>query len=459
MAKTFLGLLFVSIIITVVTVFFWFKSSPHIIITPERALIDEPIEISVTNLKPHAHITIEATCKNKDNDAWKSYAIFQANDKGVVNVAQQAPISGSYTGIDPMGLLWSMRPTSKDPEKNTFLSQCILNIGEITLSVLSENKLLTHKIVHRLYVSSDVQRKEIREQGIAGTLFYQKSTKNNPGIIVIPGSGGGIPENIAQVIASHGYTVLALAYFGVAGLPEHLSMIPLEYFQQAMNWFKKQPQVEGNKIAIMGHSRGGELAILLASIFPGEMGAAIAYSAPHLVYGDFSPDNKSAWTYKNKPLPFMAYPSDADIGQAAKEGLVATHRGTIEDPFQDAEIFLWGTKKFSALAKETTIPVENISCPLLIISGDDDKMWPSSVAGQKIIERLNSHNSMIKHKHLHYQNAGHNLFIFPYVPSIDLPVPIACGWSLFGGTPEGNAHAVEQSWKAALEFLKETLEK
>ena len=72
-----------------------------------------------------------------------------------------------------------------------------------------------------------------------------------------------------------------------------------------MRWLKKQPQVDGNKIALMGQSRGAELVLLLASMFPGEMDAVIAYSPPHLVYGDYSPEEKSAWTYKNKPVPFM----------------------------------------------------------------------------------------------------------------------------------------------------------
>lgn len=461
MTKTSSFIALLSTIILLSSIFFGTKNVPIIIATPEKALLDEPIEIIISNLAAHEQIALEASCKDKDNNLWKSSAIFQADDKGMVHVAKQAPISGSYKSIDPMGLFWSMAPTNKDPSKNTFISQSTLSLHKILLSIFSEDKLRAQKTIHRLPVSHDVEKKDIQEQGIVGTLFYPKNTKRSPGLIIIPGSGGRAPDVISQLLASHGYTVLALAYFGAEGLPERLSLIPLEYFQNAMLWFKKQPQVNGNKIALMGQSRGAELVLLLASTFPGEMDAVIAYSASHLVYSDFLSEQKSAWTYKDTPVPFMPYPSNKEIFEAAKEGHIVLHKGTIEDPFQDTQIFLYAMKmkKFNKVVKEATIPVENIRCPILILSGDDDKMWPSPVSGNSIIERLDSKGSKIKRKHVNYPNTGHNLFIFPHVPSIDLPVQITSGWSLFGGTPDGNAHAHKEAWREVLNFLNETLQK
>ena len=430
------------------------------VITPEQALFDEPIDISISNLPANEQINLEVSCKNQDGNFWKSSAIFQTNDKGVVYVAKQAPISGSYKGIDSMGLFWSMTPTDKDSSKNTFLSQITLHLHEVSLSVFLGNKLRIQKTIRRLFVPPDVEKKDIHEQGIVGTLFYPKNTKKSFGIIIIPGSGGKVPDVVSQLIASHGYTVLALTYFKADGLPEKLSLIPLEYFQQAMRWLKKQPQVDGNKIALMGHSRGAELALLLAATFPREMNAVIAYSASNLVYSDFLLEQKSAWTYNNTPVPFMLYPNDEEIFEAAKKGHITLHKGTIEDPFQDTKIFLYAMqmKKFKQRVKEAIIPVENIRCPILILSGNDDKMWPSSHSGNSIIERLDLNGSTIKKKHINYSNAGHNLFMPPYFPSIDLPVHIGSGWSLFGGTPEGNAHARKESWQEVLNFLKKTLQ-
>ena len=195
------------------------------------------------------------------------------------------------------------------------------------MSVFSGDKLLAQKEINRIW--PDIEIKEIRNQGVVGTLLYPKGSTKCPGLITIPGAGG-IPDiGVAQLLASHGYTVLALAYFGQEGLPRNLSLIPLEYFQHAMRWLKKQPQVDGNKIALIGQSRGAELVLLLACMFPGEMDAGIAYSPSHLVYGDYSSaaelllhagadvniknnEEKSAWTYQNRPVPFMPFASDKE---------------------------------------------------------------------------------------------------------------------------------------------------
>ena len=44
------------------------------------------------------------------------------------------------------------------------------------------------------------------------------------------GSEGRIEkaQNIAQLLSSRGYICLAIAYFGLEGLPKHLERIPLE---------------------------------------------------------------------------------------------------------------------------------------------------------------------------------------------------------------------------------------
>jgi dienelactone hydrolase len=425
---------------------------PKILITPEKPLLDQPLEIIVSQLAAHEQVTLEASCKDKDNNIWLSRAIFKANDKGVLNVVTQAPISGFYHGIDPMGLFWSMIPTDKGVSKYN-----ALNICEVLFSVFSENKLLAQKTIDRLPASPDLEKRTICEQGVIGTLFYPKSL-NGPGVIVVPGSDGGIPESMSQLLASHGYAVLALGYFGLEGLPEKLSNIPLEYFQNAMQWFKKQEQVNENKTALLGYSRGGECVLLLTATFPKEMAAVIAYTPSHLVYGDFSPDEKPAWTFNGLPTTPMPYPSYEETLNASKEGQIPFHKGTPEDPLEAISTFLYGMEKFKQNIETATIPVENIHCPMLLLTGENDKIWPATLSGNLIMERLDKKGSTIKRQHVSYPDAGHELYLFPYQPSTDLPVPFGPAWGLLGGTPEGNAHANKESWQEMLSFLKKTLQ-
>lgn len=455
MLKKFSILLLMGLLVIGSAIFFRMHGNPIINIIPEHALPDTPIQIIVSGLKSNEQVTLEASCKDMDNTTWKSSATFTADDKGIVDVSKQAPISGSYSGIDPMGLFWSLTSTNNDPFKNTLKAQVSLYLSKVFLSVFSGDKLRAQKVIIRW---PDVQRKKIREQGIVGTLFYPKNSKKNPGIITIHGAGGVPDESLAEILASHGYTVFCIAWFGQDGLPKNLSLIPLEYFQNALLWLKKQPQVDGSKIALIGQTVGAELVLLLAALFPNLVDAGIAYSPTSIVTGDHSmPHEQSAWTYKNRPLPFLPTLSDQQVEQGVREGFIKLQKGTIEDPILPSQFSLYMMNIFSSKIEAATIPVEKIRCPILMIAGNDDKQWPSAVYAKSIIERLDSKGSTIKRKYVNYPNAGNHLLTFPYRSSIDLPFMHGSSWTIAGGTAEGNAHAIEQAWHEVLDFLKETL--
>ena len=69
---------------------------------------------------------------------------------------------------------------------------------------------------------------------------------------------------LARMLAAHGYPALAVAYFGVPGLPQNLSAILLEYFERALGWLAAQPGVDPARLVVLGGSRGSEAAELLA---------------------------------------------------------------------------------------------------------------------------------------------------------------------------------------------------
>lgn len=64
-----------------------------------------------------------------------------------------------------------------------------------------------------------------------------------PGIIDLFGSGGGLCEYRASLLAGHGFAVLALAYFRFEDLPEYLNDVCLEYFEEAVDFMLQHPKV------------------------------------------------------------------------------------------------------------------------------------------------------------------------------------------------------------------------
>ena len=182
----------------------------------------------------------------------------------------------------------------------------------------------------------------IRDQGLVGTFFQPELSRKLPGLILLPGSEGGIPEAFAEKLANVGYCVLALGYFGVEGLPETLENIPLRYFLQAFLWLKRQPQIRGNSIGLIGYSRGAELALLLGSFYPDLMNTLITYVPSSVVCGGFPYPNRPAWVRRKNPItPFLSGLSNhcidltesEDLTLATQSGEIPYHADTDQDPY------------------------------------------------------------------------------------------------------------------------------
>jgi len=86
----------------------------------------------------------------------------------------------------------------------------------------------------------------------------------------------------------------------------------------------------------------------------------------------------------------------------------------------------------------------------LLISSDDDRVWPSKEMSEKIVERLKKHEFSFKYQHLSYDGAGHMAARPGYVP---WPTP----FYVKGGSPQINGQTQDDSWKAVLKFLDDNL--
>ncbi len=303
----------------------------------------------------------------------------------------------------------------------------------------------------------------VKDNGIIGVLYSPNHVSEKlPGIILLSGSDGGIPganaipKHYIEEIVSNGFIVLALAYFGVDDLPPNLENIDLNYFESAIHWLQLHSDVKKEAIAIVGQSRGGELALILGTVLK-HLSAIVAYAPSSMMTGGFPYPNHPAWKYKTHALtPYLGAVSGNnlklteldDLIQSTDKKLIPAHANTEEDPFIIADLF--SLRNLTPNAKLTEIPVEKIDCPILIFSGGKDAIWTSTYYCESIIKRLNAYNSPIKHKHVNYENAGHGL-----IASYDGPIyhPVGKFWCKLGGTSVGNRIANQASLKETIKFL------
>lgn len=158
-----------------------------------------------------------------------------------------------------MGFLWSMQPFKS---KKGACFRMKKEGFSIQLTAYRRKEQVASRTIFRLPKAPEIQRIPVRENGLMGVLFLPPSKSPLPVIITLNGSNGGLGENRAQLLASYGFAVLALGFFGIDGLPALLENIPLEYFETAFTWLQKSPLVDDSKIGLYRISRGGELALI-----------------------------------------------------------------------------------------------------------------------------------------------------------------------------------------------------
>lgn len=411
------------------------------IVCETSSLVDEKLSIEIIGLDPAQEIRVAASWVDGGRIKWASEGIFQANEKGIVDLGTQAPIIGTYEDIDPMGLFWSMREQNVVPLGSDD-DQYIDNKSMIhPLRVYNENnEIIAEKVIQRLFIREDVTRIEVEEEGLIGTLFLPPSQDRLPLIVVLGGSSGGIPETTAAMIASHGFASLALAYCGIGNLPSDVYEIPLEYFEKAFEWIKNEPNLSG-QIYLHGTSRGAELALILGSFFPERIQKIVAVAPSSVCL------TANAWVYQGKSVlpaaPYFIDPMyDAHITESTREcpKSIRIHRERALSLERD---------RFD----QASIPVEKIRCPLLLVTGGDDQMGPSTTYAKFIIERLEKKGSEIPRIHLDFPRAGHLIFM-PYFPRYTINC-VQGYWIDYGGTLKDNEWACREYWKQMLEFLNQ----
>ncbi len=348
---------------------------------------------------------------------------------------------------------------------------------QLTVTVSAKGTELASQRLDRL-ASIELDSQEVREP-VVGVFFTPKElSAPTPVIIVLGGSEGGYNPGWAKVLASKTrLPTLALAYFGLEGLPPSLENIPLETLEKAMDWLNARPFVAKNRFGVVGASRGGEMAILAASLFPqirAVVGAA-QFNGLNLVSGtadvnilsslDRAPNgtvilwedvgnaHAPAWTYRGTPFPFLHFLPDDHAEARFRQ---AQQTGTA---YLNAPSFLHSLEVQRSRIPEATIHAERSQAAFLLIGNPGDGVWPSDVLSRITVDRLHTHAHPRPARVLSYEEGGHMLIPYPYYPTTlrQFYLPTLKVWKGLGGTAVGAAKAAEDSWPKVIEFLQREL--
>ncbi|XP_040004924.1 peroxisomal succinyl-coenzyme A thioesterase-like [Xiphias gladius] len=412
---------------------------PILSVLPIRALVDEKFKVLVENLPPGSPVTIRSLHHSEDRDYWEAYGHFISDHRGTVSVSEDLSFGGTYAGREPMGLLWSMRPVPGSRKGLRLRKMNVCTPMLINISVYSghegfrEQAPLASVLTERWYKAPGVQRIEIRQKGVRGTLFIPPGPGPFPGLLDMWGGGGGLLEYRSALLASRGYAALALEYFA----PGELQSAELEfnYFEKAFNIVKDHPQVMPDRVGIFGLSLGSIVAMYLAAestLIKPRCCVCVSCSNSYMRGKSLSGvQNEIAKNSDKLRVDENNHQIWRDMGLAV-----------IRDP-------------------SNKVDVGEINCPILLVNGNDDQNWPTLEVAEDIAQRMRAAGKEHLLTRLAYPNTGH-LIEPPFSPHFRATNFIVNSTRekvilLWGGQTKPHSDAQEDSWKKILSFLQQHL--
>jgi pimeloyl-ACP methyl ester carboxylesterase len=377
------------------------SARPRLVATPASGLWGAPLRIELSDLAPHAHATLRARTRDARGTTFTS------------NTPVTADVSGRVVlrGDAALRVLWTLTPPTA-PEAWAFVPP--QGAATIHLAAAGVTAVVRRGLRAR---GVSVDRFTLPRDGVDGELFEPRSTsRRRPAVLLLGGSEGALERtDEAELLASHGYPALALAYFHASTLPKNLLRIPLEYFARALRLLARQPGVDPSRLVVDGESRGSEAAQLIGIHYPALVHGVIAEvpnasSAcgiePWTGAGRSSGCLGAAWTYRGKAIPYDRPSAHPD------------------HPFAD----------------------ERIDGPILLTCGEDDLLWPSCPMAHAIATRLHALGFAHRVTMLDFPHGGHGVGGLPNVPSRFPPV--------LGASRYANEPPKVSVSKARLAFLR-----
>lgn len=408
-------------------------------VSPTSCLHDEQVNIIVSGLKPSQDVTIKTHMKDTRGTEFMAYAHYRADEAGCVDVTKRESLGGSYEGVFPMGLIGCLKPAPHEYQYTRFFKRDVENPNIVDVSVYSSHLddtalcssevgsplvSLTHQ---RHYMAPGVKRIPVRYGKVRGCLFLPPGPGPFPGIVDMFGTAGGLLEYRSAQLASRGFASLALAFFAYDDLPKSIEEFNLDYFREAVDFLLTHEKVTKGHVGTIGTSKGGDLALSLATFIP-EVKAAV------WVNGSCS-NIQSDLIIDDSKLPGLGM----DIGK------VKILDNNVVDPFEVVN----DPRDYP----ESFIPIEKADANFLFLVGLADRNWKSELFADLSVERLKKHgkNNFEIYK---YHDTGHIL---------EPPCAPHCFASyhkqyyvsmLWGGQPHGHIYAQEHAWIASMKFLR-----
>lgn len=390
-------------------------------------MYDEPLQISVTGLSSQQDVVLRARATDDRGNDFTSWAEFRADHSGQVSVWQDAPLRGSYSGVQPMGLLCSMTPVIKY-KKFTKTSALRPHLVHFSVHDKQTDLTLAQETNERCILGNGVQREVVTERGFTGVLFTPPGPGPFPAVLDLCTFSS---EKRAALLANKGFLVMMVPVYTLK--LNQSQRLQLDQHEAAVQFLLGHHKVGSAQVGVVARSKGGDLALSLAAFVRG-VGAVV------WINGCSANVNLPLFYKQEQILPAL----QADLSKCTPiSSEVYMVKNVLPVPT-------------SREHHETLVPIEKASARFLFVAAEDDLNWDSVAFMQQMVERL-KRNKRDNYEMISYPGAGH-LLEPPFSPLIALGFhEIAKKPVLWGGEPVAHVDAELHLWKKIQEFLSKHL--
>lgn len=417
---------------------------------PADSRHDEPFALTLRGAPTGAGVELSATGCDLFGREWRSAASFTAPDSGSLDASVLSPAAGDWVRPDADAPLWAMRFAADGVTPDLFVPPA--QPWQVTVTARVDGAGEVRRTVHRHAAADGVRSSPVQIDGRAGLLALPAGDAPPggwPAVACFGGSEGGFESQVghATLLASRGFAALAAGW-----IPENatIASIPLERFTAAVRHLAGRSDVDADRVVGMAVSRGSEglLAAVCSASGPTVRGLVLVSPSSvtwQAIGSDGEVPDTPSWTLRGDPVPWVPMPSGALMPQLIRNAWrigrdTAAHRPTLLRLRPAYQAGLDATPSPAGAA----IAADRAACPLLLLTGTDDEVWPSGPMADALLACRNRADD----RHVGHPGAGHLIRLGV--------LPTDAQWTggiAMGGTREGQAAAQRDATDRVLTFL------
>jgi dienelactone hydrolase len=414
---------------------------PRLLLAADAAY-DEPTVLRVQGLAPWATATLLLSATDDSGVPRSSRHTLVANTDGQSELSL-APLLHALEPDDAQAFLDSL---PQHPQRAAKFVHRSLEPLALRLHLQAEGASAVQAVQRRHLLREGIRRETVSVgDDVRGELFWPDHGPPRAGVLLLAGSGGGLDLAAAAVLAREGIATFTQALFGHADLPPTMADLPVERVERGLAWFASR--LGHRRIVLRGISKGSEMAVRVALRAQDFVAGLVLWvPSPMTTTGrGEAPGPRALLSEGGQAVPHGVPPHEPDFDATAWS---ARH------PYRLAPVFerMWRDPANAAFVH----PVHRLRCPTLVMSGSDDGIWPSALAGEMLIAAHRSHAARAPLEHIEHADAGHGFNVPCTAEGLSHRTwhPKQHLWLDVGGRPQGNGAAADAAWQQLLGFVQ-----